>query len=170
MLSNSTVLRPFDGFKSYPTNVMYISEYYKALREGKLLRPSNCEQCGRLCKPDGHHTDYLQPLKVVWLCPDCHARSGKAKNSTKYLKNKIETTKSDSPKDEFRQSFSKLDYEEAICKNSFTHRIRIRTKNGDLLKLCSKCNRWKSEAKYSKDILSKDGLQILCKACFVAPK
>ena len=43
-----------------------------ALRDGRLIRPSNCEKCGIECKPHGHHDDYSKPLSVRWLCVRCH--------------------------------------------------------------------------------------------------
>jgi hypothetical protein len=44
-----------------------------AVDSGRLTRPDRCEQCGRACKPRGHHPDYTQPLYVRWLCARCHA-------------------------------------------------------------------------------------------------
>lgn len=43
-----------------------------AMRDGRLLRPSNCDKCGMDCKPQGHHDDYSKPLVVRWLCVSCH--------------------------------------------------------------------------------------------------
>ena len=43
-----------------------------AVRDGKLERPTSCDACGRICIPDGHHTDYNKPLSVIWLCSFCH--------------------------------------------------------------------------------------------------
>ena len=45
-----------------------------ALRSGRLLRPSQCSQCQKTCKPEAHHDDYTQPLEVRWLCRSCHCR------------------------------------------------------------------------------------------------
>lgn len=43
-----------------------------ALRDGELKREP-CEICGK--EPaQAHHDDYNYPLKVRWLCQDCHAR------------------------------------------------------------------------------------------------
>ena len=44
-----------------------------AIRVGKLVKPSICEDCGAVCKPHGHHDDYGKPLTVRWLCARCHA-------------------------------------------------------------------------------------------------
>lgn len=57
-----------------------------AVRDGRLLKPSKCEDCnttnGSL---HGHHDDYAIPLSVRWLCSACHKawhlKYGEAKNS-----------------------------------------------------------------------------------------
>jgi hypothetical protein len=43
-----------------------------ALRSGRLVRPSSCAHCERVCVPHGHHDDYSKPLVVQWLCRACH--------------------------------------------------------------------------------------------------
>ena len=43
-----------------------------AIRDGKLIKPSNCSKCNVECVPDGHHCDYAYPLDVKWLCRKCH--------------------------------------------------------------------------------------------------
>ncbi len=43
-----------------------------AIRDGKLIKPSNCSKCSIECVPDGHHCDYAYPLDVKWLCRKCH--------------------------------------------------------------------------------------------------
>lgn len=48
--------------------------YQKALRDGVLVRPNYCGNCGRKCVVDGHHADYDLPLVVQWLCRDCHQK------------------------------------------------------------------------------------------------
>jgi hypothetical protein len=49
-------------------------ETQTALRNGKLIRPSLCSDCGNCCKPEAHHDDYTKPLDVRWLCRSCHTR------------------------------------------------------------------------------------------------
>jgi hypothetical protein len=43
-----------------------------ALRTGKLVRPTLCDSCLRVCRPDAHHPDYSKRLSVEWLCKRCH--------------------------------------------------------------------------------------------------
>lgn len=44
----------------------------RALRSGRIERPSECSRCATVCIPHGHHPDYSKPLEVVWLCQPCH--------------------------------------------------------------------------------------------------
>lgn len=44
----------------------------KAVHNGKIKRPEQCENCLTPCTPDGHHNNYSKPLKVSWLCKSCH--------------------------------------------------------------------------------------------------
>lgn len=46
----------------------------RAVRSGRLVRPTACERCGVACHPHGHHPDYSKPLEVVWVCQPCHAK------------------------------------------------------------------------------------------------
>lgn len=52
----------------------------RAVKAGKLIRPSTCSRCsvdpgtasdGR-SRIQGHHETYDDPLNVVWLCYWCH--------------------------------------------------------------------------------------------------
>jgi hypothetical protein len=49
----------------------------KATVTGHLVRQP-CEVCGDTAIVHGHHDDYDEPLKVVWLCPKHHAERHKA--------------------------------------------------------------------------------------------
>ncbi|MBW7392000.1 hypothetical protein [Escherichia coli] len=44
----------------------------RAIKSGKLCRPTTCQKCNSKCHPDAHHCDYSKPLEVMWLCKACH--------------------------------------------------------------------------------------------------
>ncbi len=51
-----------------------------AVRDGRLFRPSSCSNCGKKCRPEGHHhKGYAREnwLDVVWLCKPCHTQADK---------------------------------------------------------------------------------------------
>ena len=43
----------------------------KALREGVLIRPKVCGECGERTALIGHHANYAKPLDVTWMCYWC---------------------------------------------------------------------------------------------------
>jgi len=43
-----------------------------AIKSGILTKPSSCEICELKRKLYAHHTDYSEPLLVIWLCDKCH--------------------------------------------------------------------------------------------------
>ena len=46
-----------------------------AVRDGRLIKPNNCEKCGIAHnRIHGHHCDYNYPMVVMWLCPKCHTQ------------------------------------------------------------------------------------------------
>jgi len=49
-------------------------EVAKAVRNGILVRPERCENCGVIDRIEGSHHDYSLPLDVEWLCPACHRK------------------------------------------------------------------------------------------------
>lgn len=59
--------------REYPERFAANGAVYRAVRAGRLKRPSSCEGCGRETALHAHHEDYGQPLNVVWLCARCHA-------------------------------------------------------------------------------------------------
>lgn len=66
----------------YPHNALELPTRFKdmsrallayAVETGLIKRPYICQHCGAFCTPDAHHTNYFEPLNVVWLCKPCHA-------------------------------------------------------------------------------------------------
>ena len=39
---------------------------------GKLIKPSECSECGVSCILEAHHMDYSKPEEIIWLCNECH--------------------------------------------------------------------------------------------------
>lgn len=55
-----------------------------AVRNGTLVRPSKCGECGAAAgRIDAHHPDYNKPLEVEWLCPSCHGKKHTKINNEK---------------------------------------------------------------------------------------
>jgi hypothetical protein len=48
-----------------------------AIRDGRLIKPTNCESCSGIGKIEGHHDDYSLSLLVRWLCDPCHKKHHK---------------------------------------------------------------------------------------------
>lgn len=44
----------------------------RAVRSGRLVRPTSCERCGGGGPTEAAHRDYGRPLDVTWLCRPCH--------------------------------------------------------------------------------------------------
>jgi hypothetical protein len=45
-----------------------------AVRDGRLTRKTECEECGGDYRVQKHHDDYAKPLEVRWLCTTCHGK------------------------------------------------------------------------------------------------
>jgi hypothetical protein len=55
-----------------PTKARTHRLFKDAIRNGKIIRPNQCEKCKKSCKPHGHHEDYSKPYEVLWVCEKCH--------------------------------------------------------------------------------------------------
>ena len=45
-----------------------------AVRNGKVVKPMKCQDCGAVGTVYGHHADYTRPYDVEWLCSECHGK------------------------------------------------------------------------------------------------
>jgi hypothetical protein len=53
----------------------------KAVKQGTLVKSHTCQVCNEIKHDiEAHHIDYGQPLKVMWLCRECHGKAHR-KNS-----------------------------------------------------------------------------------------
>jgi len=43
-----------------------------AVRDGLIVKPINCAICYSDKNIEAHHSDYLKPFDVLWLCKKCH--------------------------------------------------------------------------------------------------
>ena len=57
---------------AHPDRILAIRKVRIAIRQGKLVRPEVCPDCGVKGKIEAHHPDYSRPLEVKWQCNKCH--------------------------------------------------------------------------------------------------
>ena len=59
----------------YPEKTKARRALQYAVKSGRLIRPTICEDCFQERFVYGHHEDYInKPLEVKWLCGDCHGK------------------------------------------------------------------------------------------------
>lgn len=58
--------------KKYPEKVKAYRIVERALKQGKIKKPTTCPFCGEKIKLFAHHDDYRKPLDVRWCCRACH--------------------------------------------------------------------------------------------------
>lgn len=49
---------------------------YRALKDGTLIKPLQCQECGEVKSLQGHHESYEESkfLQVEWVCRKCHRK------------------------------------------------------------------------------------------------
>jgi len=52
----------------------------RAIKNGIMVRSNTCQICGSNGRVEAHHNNYLEKLKVLWLCPCCHKSYHNGKN------------------------------------------------------------------------------------------
>lgn len=55
---------------AYRQKARAITQYLKKIH--KIVKPIKCGKCSKKVKLFAHHKDYYKPLKIAWLCGDCH--------------------------------------------------------------------------------------------------
>ncbi len=56
-----------------------VTRSQQAEKQGLIVRPLFCEECGLKKKLYRHHEDYSKPLEIDWLCKKCHLALHKKK-------------------------------------------------------------------------------------------
>ena len=46
----------------------------RALAKGVIEKSLFCVLCGNTGNTEGHHSDYTEPLNVLWVCKKCHMK------------------------------------------------------------------------------------------------
>jgi ribosomal protein S27AE len=71
----STAMRAADPLKASARTALG-----NAVRDGYIIKPPQCQMCGRGGRIHGHHNDYSKPLEVRWVCTRCHGAIHRAIN------------------------------------------------------------------------------------------
>lgn len=58
----------------HPDRAAICLKVRRAIKSGKIIRPSCCSVCGKEGKTVAHHYDYNKPLDVIFVCQSCHKR------------------------------------------------------------------------------------------------
>ena len=58
----------------YPERLQARNFISNSIRDNKIIKPCNCEYCGKECKTQAHHSSYSKEMWsiITWLCSSCH--------------------------------------------------------------------------------------------------
>ncbi len=56
----------------YPEKIKANQILNSNLMSEKIRKPSCCSICGKKENLQAHHSDYLKPIQVLWVCDSCH--------------------------------------------------------------------------------------------------
>lgn len=59
---------------THPEKSLARQRLERAVRAGRVHKPTTCQRCGMTGTIMGHHADYNKPLDVIWLCRPCHGK------------------------------------------------------------------------------------------------
>lgn len=79
----------------------------RAIKKGIISKPHKCSICGEYKRIIGHHDNYNEPLKVIWVCQSCHTRIHKNTKAIELSKEGVITLQI-----KRKQRIKKLNYEE----------------------------------------------------------
>jgi hypothetical protein len=71
-LGRQLVKKRDEWYAKHPLAKKAHAAVYAAVKSGKLVKPKNCQGCGKEKPLHAHHVNYLVPLDVMWLCFSCH--------------------------------------------------------------------------------------------------
>jgi hypothetical protein len=58
--------------QQYPDKIHAQDRIKDYIRRGKMTKPLQCEICRKNGRIEGHHPNYQEKLKVIWVCSQCH--------------------------------------------------------------------------------------------------
>lgn len=63
--------------KKHPERCLARNAIYRAVKNGVIKRPKECDICCAAGPITAHHDDYSKRMEVEWLCNPCHKKADK---------------------------------------------------------------------------------------------